>query len=89
METQTKTQVTEGTFEDVQRIFCSLPLSPEVRLQLTITEDESAPNQKACSLEELLLSNAPRRNGRILVPTKQRDVQVTLKKVREMSEDEY
>ena len=63
--------------------------SPEVRLQLTITEDESAPNQKACSLEELLLSNAPRRNGLILVPTKQRDVQVTLEMVREMSEDEY
>lgn len=89
METQTKTQVIEGTFEDVQRIFCSLPLSPEVHLHLTITEDENAPNQNACSPEEFLLANAPRRNGLILVPTKQRDVQVTLEMVREMSEDDY
>ena len=84
-----KTQVIEGTFEDVQRIFCSLPLQPEVRLHLTITEDENAPIQKACSPDDSFLANAPRRNGLILVPTKQRDVIVTLEMVREMSEDDY
>ena len=83
-----KTQVIEGTFEDVQRIFCSLPLQPEVRLHLTITEDENAPIQKACSPDDSFLANAPRRNGMILLPEREISEPITLELIERLLDKE-
>ena len=76
-----ETQVLEGTFEDVRQRFNTLPLLPKTQLRVVVME----PSDSAVSEEEML-ANAPRRNGVILVPTKQPNITVTVEMVKELSE---
>lgn len=76
-----KTQVLEGTFQEVQQRFLSLPLKPETPLRVVVSE----PTPSIVSEAELL-ANAPRRNGVILVPTKRPDITITVEMVKELSE---
>ena len=76
-----KTQVLEGTFEEIQLRFSALPLQPKTPLRIVVTE----PSTSLLSEEEML-ANAPRRNGVVLVPTKRPDITVTVEMVKELSE---
>ena len=77
-----ESQVLEGTFQEVQRRLSVLPLKPEAHLRIIVTETE-----KPSTPEELFFANAPRRNGLILVPTKEPEFPVTVELVKELSED--
>ena len=58
-----ETQILEGTFTEVQRRLSALPLKPEARLRVIVTEPG-----KPSTPEEALFANTPRRNGLFLVP---------------------
>lgn len=58
-----QTQIIEGTFAEVQRQFNSLPLKPESRLRIIVTEPDAS-----SELLDAHFENAPRRNGLILHP---------------------
>ena len=75
-------QVLEGTFAEVQQRLSALPLKPEARLRIIVTEPDTLP-----SPEEALFANAPRRNGLILIPTREATIPVTLELVKALSED--
>lgn len=75
-------QILEGTLEEVQRQLSALPLTPETHLHVVVTEAETS-----SSTEEAFFANAPRRNGLILVPTKDSERQVTVELVKALSED--
>jgi len=86
--TAMETQILEGTFTEVQRQLSALPLKPKAHLRLIVTETESAAEiEKIASPEEILFANAPRRNGLILVPTKEPECMVTAEMVKVLSED--
>ena len=77
-----ETQILEGTFAEVQRRLSSLPLKPETKLRVVVTGAESS-----MSPEAIFFANAKRRNGIILVPTKDTKRQVTVELVKSLSED--
>lgn len=72
----------EGTFAEVQRQLSALPLKPETRLRVVVSDAELGKTP-----EEALFANARRRNGLILVPTKSSKRPVTVELVKELSED--
>ncbi len=93
-----ETQVIEGTFTDVQRQLGRLPLEPETRLRLEVTEAETTAQPPSFTLnpderraeydaEIAMLANAPRRNGIIQVPTKSPGIQVTVEMVNALKDD--
>lgn len=77
-----ETQVIEGTLAEVQQRLSALPVKPEERLRVVVSEPETRHTP-----EEALFADAGRRNGLILVPTKSPKRPVTLELVTELSED--
>jgi len=76
------TQILEGTFSEVQRRLSALPLDPEAQLRVVVTETD-----QDSSSQMLDLNTAPRRNGLILLPTKQPDRIVTVELVNSLRDD--
>ena len=74
-------QIIEGTFSDIQRQILALPLKPDDRLRVIVTQpgDSSNPNDDHLAYPRL-------RNGLILVPTRQSGADVTTELVNELSE---
>ena len=60
----------------------ALPFEPETHLRISVTEPRTPPRPEAA-----LFANARRRNGLILVPTKDPDRPVTVELVNELNED--
>ena len=77
-----ETQVIEGTLAEVQQRLSALPLKPDTRLRVIVSEPE-----KLNAPEEALFADAQRRNGLILVPTKSPERPVTVELVKELMED--
>ncbi|MGO8671379.1 MAG: hypothetical protein ACLQVD_08470 [Capsulimonadaceae bacterium] len=75
-------QVLEGTLSDIQKQLISLHFNPESRLRVVVTEPETPDDS-----EDAFLLNAPRRNGLILIPTRNRQQAITIDLVNELSED--
>jgi hypothetical protein len=75
-------QVFEGTFADIRRQLIALPLEPDTLLRVTVTEPETSDPG-----EQVLLTRARKRNGLILVPTRNGRQRVTTELVNELSED--
>lgn len=78
-----KTQVIEGTLEEVQKQLSALPFLSNKRLRVVISETE--PHDQ--SLPHSSLQYAKKRNGLILLPTKKPEEVVTVEMVKELSED--
>jgi hypothetical protein len=77
-----ETYIIEGTFADVQRRLSELPLNPEMPLRLIITEPGSPDTPEAT-----LFASASRRNGIILIPTKEAATSVTVEQVKQLMEE--
>ena len=56
-----ETQVLEGTFAEVKIKLNTLPMKPETKMRVIITDMGKTPSR-----EEVFFANAPRRNGLIM-----------------------
>jgi hypothetical protein len=74
-------QIIEGTLADVQKQLLTLPFKPDAWLRVIVTKAETSSTGN-----ETFLSSTQRRNGLILVPTRDWTKRVTTELVDELTE---
>ena len=75
-------QVIEGKIAEVQQQLMALPLTPNARLRIVVTEIDTD-----TAASDTTIENAGRRNGLILIPTRPGRKSVTTDLINELSED--
>ena len=78
-----ETQILEGTFKEVKRRLSALPLKPDARLRVIVTEPETGNESVAAPFTPTEF-----RNGVPLLPRRKLNEPIALELVKRLSEDD-